>query len=168
MPPLNMLIKPVSGSCNLRCAYCFYYDEMENREHGSYGRMTPETQELLVRRAFEYAEGSVTFSFQGGEPTLMGLQFYSRLLELQLRYNTRHIVVQNTIQTNGTLINGEWAAFLAENNFLVGLSLDGPREVQNKMRTDVKGKGTFDRVIQTVALFEQYGVEYNILMVVNH
>ncbi|MBQ5986739.1 MAG: anaerobic sulfatase maturase [Clostridia bacterium] len=168
MPPLNMLIKPASGSCNLRCAYCFYYDEMENREQASYGRMTPETQELLVRRAFEYAEGSVMFSFQGGEPTLMGLPFYRRLLELQLRYNTRHIVVQNTIQTNGTLINGEWAAFLAENNFLVGLSLDGPREVQNKMRTDAKGKGTFDRVMQTVSLFEQYGVEYNILMVVNH
>ena len=75
MPPLNMLIKPASGSCNLRCAYCFYYDEMENREQASYGRMTPETQELLVRRAFEYAEGSVMFSFQGGEPTLMGLPF---------------------------------------------------------------------------------------------
>ena len=101
-----------------------------NREEYSKGFMTEETLEQLIIRAFEYAEGSITFAFQGGEPTLAGIMFFEKTLELQKKHNTKGLQIENTIQTNGILIDEDWAEFLAKNRFLVGLSLDGPKKRQ--------------------------------------
>lgn len=125
MPPITLLIKPASSLCNLRCRYCFYHDVASHRETASFGVMREELLETLVRKALEQADGQCMFGFQGGEPTLAGLDFYRKLVQLQKQYNTRGIRIINTIQTNGMLIDDEWAEFLAEHKFLVGLSLDG-------------------------------------------
>ena len=123
MPPISVLIKPASSLCNMRCKYCFYADITDNREVKSYGIMSEATLENLIKKAFEYASGSATFAFQGGEPTLAGLDFYRKLLELEKKYNVKNIPVQNAIQTNGYVIDEKWAKFLADNKFLVGLSI---------------------------------------------
>jgi len=166
MPPLSLLIKPASSSCNLKCKYCFYHSIAENREVKSYGIMTENTLEQIVKRAFEYAEGQCVFAFQGGEPTLAGLEFFERLIEFQKKYNKNNIAVLNTIQTNGIEIDEKWGAFLSENKFLVGLSLDGYKDIHDRNRVDLYNKGSFNRVIRTVDILNRYKVEYNILFVV--
>jgi uncharacterized protein len=167
MPPINILIKPASSGCNLRCKYCFYYDVAENRDIKNYGVMTADTLEALVKRAFEFGEHYVGFAFQGGEPTLAGLDFYKNLIELQKKYNAKNIRVSNSIQTNGTNIDEQWAQFLGENKFLVGLSLDGPKEIHDINRVDSRGIGSHSRIEKTIELFNKYRVEYNILCVVS-
>lgn len=166
MPPVYLLIKPASGSCNLRCRYCFYTDEMNYQTCAQRGFMTPETLEAVVRRTLEFAQGSATFAFQGGEPTLVGLEFYRLLVRLVAQYNTRGLAISYALQTNGLLLDETWAAFLAQHRFLVGLSLDGPQELHDANRLDAQGKGTHARVLQTVRLLRQYEVEFNILTVV--
>ncbi|HBQ64827.1 MAG TPA: anaerobic sulfatase maturase [Clostridiales bacterium] len=167
MPPISLLIKPASSLCNIRCAYCFYHSIAENREIESYGVMKLETLELLVQKALSTADQVCGFAFQGGEPTVAGLPFFQKLIEFQKKYNVKKVTISNSIQTNGILIDEKWAAYLAENNFLVGLSLDGPGEIHDLSRVDVRGRGTFSRVMETVALFNRYRVEYNILFVVS-
>lgn len=166
MPPVNMLIKPASSACNMRCSYCFYRDVARNRACEFEGMLSGDMLERLVIEAFQYADGLCSFAFQGGEPTLAGMDFYRRLLALQKKHNTKGLEVRNAIQTNGYLINDEWAAFLAENRFLVGLSLDGPAELHNLNRVDSAGNGTFNRVLGTARLLEKHGAAYNILCVV--
>jgi uncharacterized protein len=153
--------------CNLRCKYCFYHSIAENRQTESYGLMTEETLEILVKRTFDYAEQSCTFAFQGGEPTLIGLDFYRKLIELEKKYNKNEIQVQNSIQTNGVLINEEWAEFFANNHFLVGISLDGPKDIHDANRFDINNNGSFSKVMNAIRCFNKYNVEYNILSVVN-
>lgn len=167
MPPLSLLIKPASSNCNLRCQYCFYHSIAENRETCSYGIMNIETLELIVKKAFEYAEGSCTFAFQGGEPTLAGLDFFSRFIELVKKYNIKKVKVNFALQTNGVVIDENWAKFLSENKFLAGLSLDGPKDIHDITRLDSSGKGSFNRVMAAAYLFNRYHVDYNILCVVN-
>lgn len=167
MPPLTLLIKPASGLCNMRCTYCFYSDVAKSREVQSYGLMSLETLEMTVRRAFEYAgRSTVTFAFQGGEPTLVGLDFYRRLVELEKRLNTAGAEVYNSIQTNGLTIDGEWAEFFAKNRFLVGLSLDGTKAIHDANRTDAAGRGTYSRIKKAASMLESAGAEFNILCVV--
>lgn len=165
MPPVSLLIKPASSGCNIKCKYCFYRSISETREKSNFGFMSQKTLETMVKKAFFHAEEFVSFAFQGGEPTLIGLEFYRNLIELQKKYNTRKLKVQNTIQTNGTLIDENWAKFLYENNFLVGLSLDGPRKINDGFRVDGNG-GTFNRVMDTVKLLRKYNVDFNIVSVV--
>ncbi len=167
MPPLSLLIKPASSLCNLRCRYCFYHSIAENRGTKSYGIMGPDTLEIIVKKALEFADYTCTFAFQGGEPTLAGLGFFRKLVELEKKYNIKGVQVNNAIQTNGMVIDDEWSEFFAQNNFLVGLSLDGPRELHDASRQDAAGKGSFNRVLKTVSLFNRHGVEYNILFVVD-
>ena len=114
----------------------------------------------------EYAEYICSFAFQGGESTLAGLDFYRGVMELEKKYARPGVRIQNAIQTNGYLIDDAWAQFLAENHFLVGLSLDGPAEIHNRNRVDNAGKGTFNKVLHAAKLFDKYGVDYNILCVV--
>lgn len=167
MPALTLLIKPASGGCNLRCRYCFYYDITTKREQSSYGMMSESTLETIVEKALHFAEGSCTFAFQGGEPTLCGLPFFEKLIELEKKYNVNHVQIQNTLQTNGTLIDEKWAEFFHKHNFLVGLSLDGIKPANDRYRVDMNGNGTFDRIMQTISLFRKYSVEFNILTVVH-
>lgn len=166
MPPIHVLIKPASGSCNLRCEYCFYTDEASKRETASFGMMSPETLEAVVKRVLSFATGECTIAFQGGEPTLVGLDFYRQLVELQKKYNSKGLKILNAMQTNGIAIDHEWARFFAENNFLIGLSLDGSKDINDQLRIDPSGEGTYKRIMRTAQLFDNYKVEYNILTVV--
>ncbi|MBE5040997.1 anaerobic sulfatase maturase [Ructibacterium gallinarum] len=168
VPPVTLLIKPVSGLCNLRCKYCFYADVMEQREMFSYGKMDLETLELLVQNALEYAEDFVSFGFQGGEPTLAGLDFYEHLVAFERKYNTKGVKIQNSIQTNGYAIDKDWAQFLHDHQFLAGLSMDGTAEIHDSLRLDVAGNPTYQKAAQAAELFEEYKVEYNILCVVTN
>jgi len=166
MPPVNVLIKPASSSCNLRCGYCFYHDEEENRSKKSYGIMSEETLESIIRKALEYASGSCTFGFQGGEPLLAGLDFFKAAVELQKKHNTKKLAVHNALQTNGTLIDDEWAAFFAENKFLIGVSIDGFQDLHDLYRYDAKGDGTFKAVMRGIDALKRYKAEFNVLTVV--
>ena len=167
MPPIQLLIKPSSGNCNLRCRYCFYHDEMSKRETANYGFMSTETLEVLVKQSLAFADTSCGFAFQGGEPTLVGLDFYRKLLEFQKKYNTKNLTIHNSIQTNGFGLGEDWADFLVQNHFLVGISLDGIIHTHDAYRVDAAGKGTFAEIMKTIELFEKKQVEYNILTVVN-
>jgi uncharacterized protein len=166
MPPISVLIKPASSKCNLNCAYCFYHDVANNRTVADLGFMSLETVELIIKKVLQFASGYATFSFQGGEPTLCGIDFFKSVIKLQNRLNVHHVKISNCIQTNGALIDTAWADFLHDNGFLVGLSLDGPQDVHDRYRVDAKGIGTHERVMQTSELFDRYKVEYNILFVV--
>lgn len=166
MPAITVMLKPASGLCNLRCKYCFYADETANRDVTSYGFMTPEVQEAVLRRILAFAEDSCTIAFQGGEPTLAGQDFYKRTIELEKKWNIHHIPIHNAIQTNGYLIDDEWAEFFAKNHFLVGISLDGPKEINDTNRLDANGKGTYTRIMHAVQLLEKHHVDFNILTVV--
>ena len=150
MPPISVMIKPVSGACNMRCKYCFYHDVMDHRAQKVLPKMTLETLDNLVRRAFVYAEGSVSFAFQGGEPTLIGLDFFEQLIRLQKKYNTRRIQVHNAVQTNGLELNDELLDFFAREHFLVGVSLDGDAENHDLMRLDIHGKPTYHKIVERI------------------
>lgn len=167
MPAISMLIKPASSSCNMRCAYCFYADVANRREVANYGIMSDETIETIIKKAFEYADSVAAFGFQGGEPTMAGLDFFKRVVALQKKYNVNNIRVTNALQTNGLNINEEWAQFFHDNNFLIGLSLDGTKAIHDKYRKDASGNGTFDRVLAAAKLMERHKVEFNILSTVN-
>ena len=117
MGPLQLLIKPASAGCNLNCRYCFYCDEGKKRENFSYGMMSGETLEILIKKALEEADGYCGFAFQGGEPTLVGLPFFERVLELQKKYNQKKVRVDNSIQTNGYQLAEDWARFFCQGKF---------------------------------------------------
>lgn len=166
MPAVNVLIKPASSACNMRCAYCFYRDEAERREQAFTGMLSREGMEKVICAAMEYAEGMCTFAFQGGEPTLAGLDFYRDVVQLEKKHQKPGVRICNTIQTNGYGVDDQWACFFAENRFLVGLSLDGPADIHNLNRVDPAGKGTFNAVMRAARLLDKRRAEYNILCVV--
>ena len=167
MPPLTLLIKPASGSCNLCCRYCFYADEAKKRTRTSFGRMTDHTMRTLVDKAMDYAEGECTFAFQGGEPTLMGLGFYQNTAAyIRSNPNFKRLRIHYSFQTNGILLDDTWAEWFAQNQVLVGISLDGPKDIHDRYRLDQAGKGTFHRVMGAIRLLEKHRVDYNILSVV--
>ncbi len=165
--PFTALVKPASSACNMRCRYCFYADEARSRAVANYGMMSLDTLECLVKKALTYAAGPVSFAFQGGEPTLAGLDFYRALMEMEKKYNARRLPVANAIQTNGLLIDDEWAAFLRENRFLVGLSLDGYGALHDALRPDAAGDGTFARACRAAEVMAKREVDFNILCVVS-
>ncbi|MED9958606.1 MAG: radical SAM protein [Christensenellales bacterium] len=143
MPPLSLLVKPVSGLCNMRCPYCFYADEMRRREVALRGPMTPDTAEKIVRRAFAFADGEVAFAFQGGEPTLAGAAFYWQWLRLEARHNARRLRVRHTLQTNGLQISEELLEVFVQGRFLLGVSLDGTKalhDARRRARRNMRGR----------------------------
>ncbi|MCD6321713.1 MAG: radical SAM protein, partial [Clostridiales bacterium] len=163
---VSVLIKPSSGLCNLRCRYCFYNSPELNPNTDARGFMKKETAGNLIKRAYEYATEQVVFAFQGGEPTLCGLDFYRDFVEMAKKHNTNKIQTSFSIQTNGMAIDREWARFLAKNKFLTGLSIDGPSRVHNENRIDANGHSSLKKVMETKKLFDEFGVEYNALCVV--
>ncbi len=167
MPPLHLFIKPASGICNLHCSYCFYSDIMNLRRIPSYGMMSEDTQKELIKKAFAYAEGECTFSFQGGEPTLVGLSFYHKFVALCYKYNRTNLTLHFAIQTNGYQLSEEWAAFFAKHHFLVGISLDGTVHTHNVYRRTPENKDTFYDIMNTIHLLQSCQVDFNILTVVN-
>ena len=163
---LTLLIKPASGQCNLRCKYCFYHDVVENRDVKNYGMMGEDTLDQLIKKAYEYANGMVSICFQGGEPMLRGFDFYHRVIECVEKHNTKHIPTSYSIQTNGTLIDIDWAKFFKANRFLVGISLDGYKDTHDLNRITVAGKGTFNQIQQAIQMLNKFDVDFNILCVV--
>jgi uncharacterized protein len=137
-----------------------------NRAVADFGLMSLETLAVIIRKVLQFASGQATFAFQGGEPTLCGIDFYESVIRLQKELNVNHVRINNCLQTNGILVNARWAQFLHDHKFLVGLSLDGPAELHDHYRVEFGGGGTHARIKQTFKLFNQYQVEYNILFVV--
>lgn len=163
---IHVLIKPSSSYCNMRCKYCFYFDEVSHRETESYGFMDDQTMRLTIDKTLAYVTHSCTFAFQGGEPTVIGLDYYKRFVAYVKEVNTKKINIAFAIQTNGYVINDEWAKFFHDNHFLVGLSMDGNKDIHDKYRIDASNNGTYSKVLHASQLFDKYNVEYNILTVV--
>lgn len=167
MLSINVLIKPASGNCNMKCDYCFYCDEAKKRTTESYGMMNETTLKNMVRKFVLAAQGSCTLAFQGGEPTLWGLSNFEKMVAYVKKYNKNQIPIHYALQTNGYHITPEWCNFFRKNNFLVGVSLDGYQELHDSLRHGKGGAGSYERIIETIRLFEEYQVEYNILTVVH-
>lgn len=165
MPPLSLMIKPASSLCNLSCEYCFYRDVAEHREHLGFGKMSEETAEILIKKALRYADGcNVAFAFQGGEPTLAGLDFFRYFTEKVREVNIKNSTIFYSLQTNGINLDKEWAQFFYENGFLVGLSLDGDFD-GNKFRKRPSGQNAFYKIITAAEILKKYNVDFNILTV---
>lgn len=176
LPPLgagdfyafHSMIKPSGAQCNQDCAYCFYLHKEELLQQGKIPRMSESLLEAHIRQYLAAQTGpEAIFTWQGGEPTLMGLDFFRRVVELQARHARPGQRVENDLQTNGALLDEQWCAFLKQHNFMVGLSIDGPAELHNLYRYSKGGKPTFDRVMAAVALLHQYQIRFNALCVVN-
>ncbi len=163
----HIMAKPTGSACNLHCNYCFFLKK-EKLYPGSNFRMSDEVHEAYIRQLLEaHAVPQVTVAWQGGEPTLMGRDFFRRSVELQKKYARPGTRIENTFQTNGILLNDEWCQFFHQNSFLIGLSLDGPQKLHDLYRKDRGGQGTFTRVLKAARLLQQYRVEFNILCTVN-
>lgn len=166
MGTVSVMVKPASSACNLRCTYCFYADVAASRKVVGHGVMKPATAELLARRLAEAVgfAGDAHISFQGGEPTMAGLDWFRAFARLMVAYPS--VTPHWSLQTNATLLDEQWCSFFAEHDFLVGVSLDGPRANMNYFRFDAAGEGAFDRAMQGVSLLRGAGVEFNVLTVV--
>jgi uncharacterized protein len=165
--PFHLMIKPRGPLCNLDCAYCYYLAK-EKLYPGSDFRMNDETLESLSRQYIESQPvPEVTFGWQGGEPLLMGLDFFKRAVDWQVRYRGQNMRVINALQTNGTLLDDDWCRFFRQHGFLIGLSLDGPKTLHDSFRRDRRGAPTFERVMRGLALLQKHRVDYNILSAVH-
>ena len=166
-PGFHLLAKPSGSTCNIDCTYCFFLSKDElypNEKH----RMSDSTLEVYIRQLLEsHRAPNVTVAWQGGEPTLMKLDFFKRAVELVEKHRRPGQVVQHTFQTNGILIDDDWCVFFKEHNFLVGLSVDGPRELHDTYRVDRMKQGTFDKVMKGWRFLRKHGVEFNVLCTVN-
>ncbi|MDL1895239.1 anaerobic sulfatase maturase [Anaerolineae bacterium CFX7] len=166
-PAFHLLAKPTGAICNLDCTYCFFLSK-EMLYPGSRFRMADDLLEQYIKQTIEGQRvNEIIIAWQGGEPTLMGLDFFKRSIELEQKYLPPGKTIQNTIQTNGTLLNDAWCEFFKRYNFLVGLSLDGPREMHDAYRVDKGGAGTFDKVMHAAQLLQKHGVDFNILCTVH-
>ncbi len=163
-PLSSVLIKPAGPDCNLDCSYCFYLEKSALFPQTAVHRMSPEIQEELIRQVMQQSGESVSLAWQGGEPTLMGLDFYKRAIELEKKYGHNQMV-GNGLQTNGMLLDKNWAAFLKEYDWLVGISLDGPEHIHNHYRFDKGQKGTHKRVEENAIMLQQEGVAANAMCV---
>jgi len=167
MQPFTLLIKPSGSDCNIDCRYCFYKGRDARFGRGAQ-RMSGAVLEKMVRDYMELGFAVAGFAWQGGEPTLMGVDFFQRAVEFQKRYGKSGQQVSNTMQTNATLLDERWCRFLRENKFLLGISIDGPKEFHDVYRVDHSGAGTFDRVFLGIRHCQQHGVEFNALILLNH
>jgi uncharacterized protein len=166
-PSFHLLAKPSGSTCNIDCTYCFFLSKealYPNDKH----RMSRPTLEAYIRQLLEaHRTPEVTVAWQGGEPTLMKLEFFEEAVALVEKYRRPGQTVQHTFQTNGLLLDDAWCAFFKKHNFLVGLSVDGPRQLHDSYRRDRKGQGTFDLVMKGWRHLRDHGVEFNILCTVN-
>jgi uncharacterized protein len=165
--PFHILTKPVGPICNLDCKYCFYLEKEKLYPGESQWRMSDAVLGEYIRQYIHSQPvAEINFAWQGGEPTLLGVDFFRKAVVLQQQFAAGKII-SNAIQTNGTLLDDEWCEFLAQNKFLVGLSIDGPRELHDRYRVDKRQQPTFDKVLRGLELLKKHGVEFNTLTVVN-
>ena len=164
----HAMVKPSGAECNIDCEYCFYLHKTDLLEHTPHARMDEATLEQHIRQYIEGQTGEqVVFSWQGGEPTLMGLPFFQKVVDLQRQYAKSGQQIENDLQTNGIALDSEWVAFLKKNNFRVGLSIDGPRELHDFYRKTRNGKPTFDWVMSAARRLVDADVAFAALCVVN-
>ncbi|MCH1925328.1 anaerobic sulfatase maturase [Shewanella sp. C31] len=164
----HVMAKPGGSKCNIDCQYCFYLHKQELLDHPKQTVMDDDTLETYIRSYIEsHDTPEIVFSWQGGEPTLLGLPYFEKIVALQQKYQPAGVTIHNDLQTNGLLINDDWCRFLKQHNFLVGLSIDGPRELHDKYRVTRSGKPTFDAVMQAAARLRQHQVPFNALTVIN-
>lgn len=160
---IHVVAKPVGPVCNLDCAYCFYQEKQSLFGPDEQYRMPDNVLSAFITNYIvNQPTPIVEFVWQGGEPTLLGIDFFERVVELQKPYIEQKTIT-NSLQTNGTRINDEWCVFLKKHNFMVGISLDGPQDIHDRYRVDRGGKGTFNQVMRGLKLLQEYGVEYNVL-----
>lgn len=160
-----IVVKPVGAACNLRCNYCYYLGKECNHTQGI---MSDDLLSEYIRQviAIHGKEAEIEFAWHGGEPTLAGIDFFKKAIMLQKQYGKNRKIL-NTLQTNGTTLNDEWCEFFTDNNFRIGISIDGPEPLHNTYRKDNFGNGTFDKVMQAVALLQKHQTLYNTLTTVN-
>jgi uncharacterized protein len=164
MQPFQILIKPASGDCNQECQYCFYRDIPRlYYPETSIHRMSDDVHRNLIQKYLELEFQENVFSWQGGEPTLMGLDFFKRTIKYQEKFGMPGQSIGNALQTNGSLLDEEWAQFLHDNKFLVGISLDGPEKIHDASR----GKGTWRKAMDAIELLQTHQVDFNILTVIH-
>jgi uncharacterized protein len=168
----HIMTKPIGPICNLDCRYCFYLEKeamyhQEGRKEQPSWQMPDDVLETYIRQYIAQQDvPEISFAWQGGEPTLLGVRFFRRVVELQRKY-AEGKRIQNALQTNGTLLDNEWGAFLAEEGFLVGLSIDGPQDLHDAYRVDKQGRPTFEAVMGGLEVLKKHGVEFNTLTVVH-
>src|SRR5664279_1003757 len=167
-PAFHLMAKPTGATCNLDCEYCFFLSK-EMLYPGSRFRMAQDLQETYIRELLEAHTRApeVVVAWQGGEPTMMGVDFFRRSIELQRAYARPGQRILNTMQTNGTLLTDEWGAFLKENDFLVGISIDGPPQMHDAYRVDKGGKPTSSRVLRGLDVLKRHGVDWNVLTTIH-
>ncbi len=163
----HVLAKPTGAICNLDCKYCFFLSK-ETLYPNSRFRMGYDVLEAYVKQVIEAQRSPhVTIAWQGGEPTLMGLDFFRHAVALVKKYARPGMTLEHTLQTNGTLLDAQWCEFLSENNFLIGLSMDGPRAMHDAFRVDKRGRPTFDTVVRAARRLRRHGVAFNVLCTVH-
>ncbi|VDG57252.1 putative arylsulfatase-activating protein [Escherichia coli] len=162
---MHVTAKPSSFQCNLKCDYCFYLEKESQFTHEKW--MDDSTLKEFIKQYIAASGNQVYFTWQGGEPTLAGLDFFRKVIHYQQRYAGQKRIF-NALQTNGILLNNEWCAFLKEHEFLVGISIDGPQELHDRYRRSNSGNGTFAKVIAAIERLKSYQVEFNTLTVINN
>ena len=167
MNHFSALIKPASSTCTLRCRYCFYEEESAHRETANHGVMREDVMMRLIDQVLGYfkTETTIQFAFQGGEPTCAGLGWYRKFVDYVNRKKKDFHHVHYSIQTNGILLDQEWIEFLKQNDFLVGISIDGPEMIHDHFRIDAYGNGSYEKVMNSLELLRCAGVEFNVLSV---
>ena len=168
MKEFSLLIKPASDDCNMNCSYCFYLEKSSLYPKDRVHRMDNNTLESMISSYMKTPQNCYAFGWQGGEPTLMGLEFFKKVVELQKKYGRVGSIVSNGLQTNGTLIDEGFAKHLSQYKFLVGVSLDGPEYIHDHYRKTAGGKGTFKDVFRGIKILKRNNVEFNILVLVNY
>jgi uncharacterized protein len=160
---IHVVAKPIGPSCNLNCEYCFYLEKQALFTTGEKYRMSDKVLSAFITNYITSQPTPVVeFVWQGGEPTLLDIDFFKRVVDLQKPFVKRKTIT-NSLQTNGTLLTDKWCRFLKKNNFMVGISLDGPKEIHDRYRRDRKGSGTFDQVMRGLKLLQEHEVDYNVL-----
>jgi uncharacterized protein len=164
----HAMAKPIGSTCNIDCTYCYYLHKEQLLAQKRGHRMEISMLERYIRQYIEAQNAEViVFSWQGGEPTMLGLEFFRDIMALQEKYKPQGRRIENDLQTNGTLLTDEWCLFLKQHGFLVGVSIDGPRDLHDTYRVDRKGGATFDDVMRGIGLLKKHGVRFNTLTVVN-
>ncbi|MGF1696041.1 anaerobic sulfatase maturase [Vibrio lamellibrachiae] len=168
---MHIMAKPIGAVCNIDCTYCYYLSKQDLLEYkkGCSPQMDDVMLENYIRQYIEAQNTpEIIFSWQGGEPTMLGLEYFKKIVEFQKKYQPEGVIISNDLQTNGTLLNDKWCEFLGNNNFLIGLSIDGPEMLHNAYRTNRAGKGTFKQVMAAVELLHKHKVTFATLTCVNN
>ncbi len=165
----HVMVKPVGPVCNLDCTYCYYLEKKKLYQGTASFRMADEVLESFTRQYLKSQDSPVvTFVWQGGEPTLLGKEFFEKALYYQKKYQKRGQTIENALQTNATLLDDDWGQFLAANGFLVGVSIDGPRQLHDHYRRDKRGNGTFQRVMKGIERLKAHHASFNTLTTVHN